>query len=112
MSDLKNEPLAVTGMACRHSDADTPDELWQLAMRREHNFSTIPADRWDTTQTVDSEVGVPTTGAFLDDVSTFDAAFFRMSPREADNIDPQQRLAHRAALAGLGGRRGECREAG
>jgi len=30
---------------------------------------------------------------FIDDVDKFDFAFFKMSPREAAVVDPQQRLA-------------------
>lgn len=35
----------------------------------------------------------PARGGFLDDVAAFDAAFFGVSPREAQSMDPQQRLA-------------------
>lgn len=34
-----------------------------------------------------------TKGGYLDDVKTFDAEFFAMSPNEVVNVDPQQRLA-------------------
>ena len=34
-----------------------------------------------------------TKGGYLDDVKGFDAEFFAMSPREVENVDPQQRLA-------------------
>ncbi len=32
-------------------------------------------------------------GGYLDDVKSFDADFFQMSPREVEMVDPQQRLA-------------------
>ena len=35
---------------------------------------------------------MPTRGGYLDDVEGFDAGFFKISPMEAERIDPQQRL--------------------
>jgi acyl transferase domain-containing protein len=32
-------------------------------------------------------------GSFIDDLAGFDAEFFGVSPREAELMDPQQRLA-------------------
>src|SRR5260370_31234963 len=37
----------------------------------------------------------------LDDVELFDAAFFKFSPREAEVLDPQQRIFMECAWAGL-----------
>ncbi|MCG2922030.1 polyketide synthase, partial [Escherichia coli] len=58
-----------------------------------------PATRWSEwsgdayVQQVLSEA--PDRGGWLDDaeVRDFDAEFFGMSPREAEMVDPQQRLA-------------------
>lgn len=60
-------------------------------------FLQIPASRFNVS---DYNSGVHGTkrslkarhGNFLDDASTFDNAFFRVSPREARSMDPQQRL--------------------
>src|SRR5690606_32286770 len=43
----------------------------------------------------------PRWGAFLDDVAAFDAGFFRISPREARQMDPQQRLALEVSIGAL-----------
>src|SRR5688500_9487311 len=48
-------------------------------------------------------------GAFLEDVASFDAAFFKLSPVEAQLTDPAQRLYLECAMkavenAGYGGR--------
>ncbi|MFG7940504.1 SDR family NAD(P)-dependent oxidoreductase [Streptomyces cacaoi] len=79
-------PVAVVGMACRVPGAPDPAALWRLLMAGEQAIGEVPADRWAPT---------PTTrfGGFLPEVDRFDAGFFRVSPREAAVLDPQQRLA-------------------
>ena len=40
-------------------------------------------------------------GAFLDDIWTFDNAFFNITPREAKSMDPQQRILLHTAQSAL-----------
>ena len=58
----------------------------------------VPADRWDVKEYLDVDRSAPgkmTTrwGGFIDHIDQFDATFFGVSPREAQLMDPQQRLA-------------------
>ncbi|MGW7150825.1 type I polyketide synthase, partial [Streptomyces sp. NPDC054878] len=87
-----DDAIAVIGVACRLPGASTPDEYWRLLAHGRHAIGNLPARRredpvWD-------EVGgdLPTRGGYLDDIAGFDAPFFRISPREAKSLDPQQRL--------------------
>jgi acyl transferase domain-containing protein/surfactin synthase thioesterase subunit/acyl-CoA synthetase (AMP-forming)/AMP-acid ligase II len=83
------EPIAVVGAACRlPGGASDPGAFWKLLSDGRVISTDAPADRWDR---VSPECYV-TRGGFLDDVESFDAAFFRISPREAMSLDPQQRL--------------------
>ncbi|MFI0480115.1 type I polyketide synthase [Actinomadura sp. 9N215] len=86
------EPVAVVGMACRLPGAGSVAEFWALLREGRRLTSEPPADR--RADPIWSETGqdVPTRGGFLDDVAGFDAAFFRIAPREARSLDPQQRL--------------------
>ncbi len=66
-----------------------------LRLRRE-----VPADRWDIRDWYDSDPAaagksVTKEGSFLDRIDMFDAGYFGILPREADRMDPQQRLVTR-----------------
>src|SRR5262249_51191666 len=57
----------------------------------------IPADRWDWKDYFDPQKGKPGKiytkwGGFLDGIDRFDPLFFRISPKEAKVMDPQERL--------------------
>jgi polyketide synthase 5 len=90
--------VAVIGMACRlPGGIDSPELLWEALLRGDDLVTEIPRDRWDPDDFYDPEPGVPGRsvskwGAFLDDVTGFDAEFFGMGEREADLTDPQHRM--------------------
>lgn len=92
--------VAVIGMATRFpGGADTPEATWDLLAGGTDATGPRPATRWEEwagdsyVQQVLAEA--PNRGGWLDDseVRDFDAEFFGMSPREAEMVDPQQRLA-------------------
>ncbi|WP_228817987.1 type I polyketide synthase [Nocardia transvalensis] len=87
--------IAVVGIACRFPGAAGPEALWSLLTSGTAVDSPVPDGRWapDALAGVsDAEADIIRRGAFLDDVAGFDAEFFRVSPREAATMDPQQRL--------------------
>ncbi|NEA99076.1 type I polyketide synthase [Streptomyces sp. SID13726] len=81
----QDQPLAVIGMACRLPGASGPAEFWTLLRDGTDAIGAPPADR-------PLPDGCPPYGGYLDRVDAFDEAFFRISPREAAVMDPQQRL--------------------
>ncbi|KAM3419403.1 hypothetical protein BST61_g5332 [Cercospora zeina] len=95
----KCSKLAIVGMACRMpGGADSPKLFWDLLMEGRDTCSTVPSDRFDLGSHFDPTGRVANTtkaqyGNFIRDPGKFDAAFFNMSPREADNTDPAARLA-------------------
>jgi acyl transferase domain-containing protein/acyl carrier protein len=91
------EPIAIVGIACRFPGAQSPAELWRLLATGQEAIGDVPPDRFDAASLYDPRIGLPgriasRRGGFLPDIDRFDAAFFGMSPREAERLDPQQRL--------------------
>ncbi|MCF3124167.1 SDR family NAD(P)-dependent oxidoreductase, partial [Streptomyces arenae] len=65
-------------------------EFWDHLEQGRDLVTEIPADRWDWREHADNSRS--RWGGFLSGVDRFDAAFFAVSPREAELMDPQQRL--------------------
>ncbi|KWZ38906.1 polyketide synthase [Burkholderia savannae] len=89
--------VAVIGMSGRYAQADNLREFWANLRAGRHCITEVPAERWDWRTHFDPEKGAPGRtysrwGGFLKQIDRFDAAFFRIAPRDAENIDPQGRL--------------------
>ncbi|KAJ5177089.1 Type I Iterative PKS [Penicillium canariense] len=91
--------LAIVGMACRLPGGANDLELfWKLIEEGRDVHTRIPADRFDIDTHYDPTGDTPNTtqtpfGNFLNFPGMFDANFFNMSPREAEQTDPMHRLA-------------------
>lgn len=87
------------GIACRVAGGNnSPEQLWQSMMEKKDASGEMPGWRWEPYMRRDvrnaKALGATTSrGYFLDDLEQFDAQFFGISPKEAEQIDPQQRLA-------------------
>ncbi|WP_053913131.1 SDR family NAD(P)-dependent oxidoreductase [Streptomyces sp. SCSIO 75703] len=89
--------IAVVGISARFPQAENLDVFWENLRDGRDSVTEIPPDRWDHARHFDPRFGVPGKsytkwGGFLDGVDTFDAGFFHLSPREAERMDPQERL--------------------
>ncbi|MGR8007756.1 type I polyketide synthase [Streptomyces hypolithicus] len=110
MPPLPSSPedrIAIVGIGCRFpGGADSPQALWELLMDAGDASGPIPEDRWAPQRAQSRENAavlsrVISNGAFLDDISGFDAAFFGISATEARQLDPQQRMALEVAWEAL-----------
>lgn len=88
--------IAIVGMQALVPGASDIEEFWQNLLAGEDAITTIPSERWDWQQYYgDPQSGNKTHvkwGGFIKGIAEFDAAFFNISPREAELIDPQQRI--------------------
>ncbi|WP_375765195.1 SDR family NAD(P)-dependent oxidoreductase [Archangium gephyra] len=91
------EPIAIVGMACRFPGASGPEGFWKLLSEGRDAVREVPTGRYPEAA-FDADPSAPgkshvRRGAFLEQVDGFDPQFFDISPREAVQLDPQQRLA-------------------
>ena len=75
--------IAIIGMSGCFPRAGNIDEYWQNLAAGRDCVATVPPGRWEGTSFL---------GGFLDDIDRFDPLFFKLSPKEAEWMDPQQRL--------------------
>ncbi|WP_425247328.1 acyltransferase domain-containing protein [Streptomyces sp. NEAU-NA10] len=89
---VPGEPVAVIGVGCRlPGGVHGPGDYWRLLCEGVDAIRRVPEDRWrDFTAFPPSDA--PPYGGYLDDIAGFDADFFRITPREAAVMDPQQRI--------------------
>ncbi len=93
------EPIAIVGIGCRLAGSiNDPAQFWTFLTEGRSDVREVPEERWEPYLRRDprnAAVLKETTrwGTFLDDLAGFDAEFFGVSPREAELMDPQQRLA-------------------
>ncbi|MGW3042847.1 SDR family NAD(P)-dependent oxidoreductase, partial [Kitasatospora sp. NPDC001159] len=88
----EDDAIAVIGMAGRFPGSADLDAFWQHLSDGRDLVTETPADRWDWREVSRRFGGTARWGGFLDDVDRFDALFFKISPAEAEVIDPQHRL--------------------
>ncbi|MEU6903917.1 amino acid adenylation domain-containing protein [Streptomyces coeruleorubidus] len=86
--ERQSADIAVVGLAGRYPGAESPARLWENLTRGESATAPYPADRW----WCDWQGGERPWGGFLDEVASFDAAYFGIDEREAAAMDPQERL--------------------
>ncbi|KAF2637343.1 ketoacyl-synt-domain-containing protein [Massarina eburnea CBS 473.64] len=97
-STSKKPKLAIIGMSGRFPGAKDVDAFWDLLYQGLDVHKPVPPLRWDSNTHVDLSGSHKNTsatpyGCWLDNPAEFDARFFNISPREAPQIDPAQRLA-------------------
>ncbi|KAI0896065.1 hypothetical protein F4806DRAFT_502417 [Annulohypoxylon nitens] len=100
LSQDASMPIAIVGISGRFpGDATTPGRLWDLVTAKKSARTEVPENRYNIDAfyhpSADHQGSTSSrSGHFLkDDVSAFDAPFFKITAQEAHAMDPQQRMA-------------------
>ncbi|EAQ87449.1 hypothetical protein CHGG_04068 [Chaetomium globosum CBS 148.51] len=103
-----SEPIAIVGSSCRlPGGATSPSRLWDLLETPRDVVQKIPASRFNTEQFyhADSQHHGSTNvkHAYLleEDPRGFDRDFFSINPKEAEAMDPQQRMLLETVYEGI-----------
>jgi myxalamid-type polyketide synthase MxaD len=91
LEGANREPIAIIGYGCRFPGGPGPDGYWRVLEEGIDAIREIPEDRWAAEVFEKNRTEVRWAG-LLEDLARFDAAFFSISPREAESLDPQQRM--------------------
>ncbi|NJM14107.1 MAG: SDR family NAD(P)-dependent oxidoreductase [Bacteroidales bacterium] len=89
--------VAIIGLSGRYPESSNLDEFWHNLSNGINCISEIPRDRWNWEDYYDPKRGKPEKmytkwGGFIKDIDKFDPLFFKISPFEAERMDPQERL--------------------
>ena len=94
---MPEEPIAIVGMACRFPGSEELSEFWRQLVAGENLVTegppgSVAGRSGRLVPDFDARSDAIRFGAFVEDIDLFDAEFFRMSPIEAQMLDPQQRM--------------------
>lgn len=92
-----NDEIAIIGYDGRFASADSVNDLWEKLTVGEDLTRSVPHDRWDNSKFFSKKPGEEgkyycQNAGFMNNVGDFDPLFFHISPKEAELMDPQERL--------------------
>nr|MDQ2876063.1 type I polyketide synthase [Actinomycetota bacterium] len=91
----QNAGIAVVGISCAFPGAPGPEQFWQNIREGVESLTVLTDEELAQAGVNPALAQAPNyvkVAASIEDVDLFDAGFFGMSPREAELMDPQQRL--------------------
>lgn len=95
--DLAREPMAIIGISGIMPLSENLVEFWQNLKDEKNLVTEVPSDRWNWREVYgdpfqENHKTFVKWGGFMKEVDKFDAEFFGISRREAELMDPQQRI--------------------
>ncbi len=92
------EPIAIIGLSGRYPMADDIEAFWDNLVAGRDCITAVPAGRWDDARYHDpaaddtAQAYLSNQGGFIDGIDRFEPMVFGISPRDAQKMDPQERL--------------------
>lgn len=94
------KPLAIVGISCKLPGIKNPDQFWERLCHEENMVGMFPKSRIQDIAAL-NQADPFRVGGYVDDIAGFDPAFFRISAKEAELMDPSQRLFLQSAWEAL-----------
>lgn len=93
-------PIAIIGVAGRYPASDSMEEFWDNLRAGRDCITEIPGDRWPLEEHFDPNPETAARngksyskwGGFISGLHEFDPLFFKISPLEAETMNPKERL--------------------
>ncbi|MBA3720783.1 MAG: SDR family NAD(P)-dependent oxidoreductase [Parachlamydiaceae bacterium] len=101
--------IAIIGMSGKFPQSKNLDEYWENLKNGNDCITEIPSERWSLDNFYDSDKqsailsgkSYSKWGGFVEDFANFDSLFFNISPKEAMNMNPQERIFIECAWSAL-----------
>lgn len=92
---MSKEPIAIIGMSCRFPKVQSLQDFWSLLEKGEDTIEEIK--RWNIDEYYNPDKGAKDKthqrhGSMLQHIDDFDPLFFNISPAEAAEMNPSQKL--------------------
>jgi acyl transferase domain-containing protein len=87
--------IAIVGMDCRLPGANSAAEFWRNLLDEKETLTTFSDEQLLASGVNRRDFENPhyvRTRGVIDDMDCFDAGFFNVTPRDAELLDPQQRV--------------------
>ncbi|EDP94607.1 polyketide synthase of type I [Kordia algicida OT-1] len=99
-NNVSDTDIAIIGISCKlPGNITSVDALWEALTEEKSLISSYPKERGNWANSEEFK-GIDQ-GGFMQNAAAFDASFFRISPKEAQITDPQQRILLELAWACL-----------
>ncbi|MEK4044428.1 amino acid adenylation domain-containing protein [Paenibacillus sp. FSL H8-0048] len=96
--ELPDRDIAIIGISCEIAEAENWKCFWDALIHGKDLVGDFPSVRDEDIQSLYLQQGMDEArpkyckGAFIPEIDKFDHEFFRISPREAELMDPKQRI--------------------